>query len=98
VSVRVGFWGRLGGLDGVSFGVEGSLAGVGSGVGGCVGSGMSRSTSGDHTEGGRVKMGRGHRKCGKNERVQGKEKSSNRGRCQTRPPRRQGGAVMRSTG
>jgi hypothetical protein len=73
VSVRVGCWGRLGGLDGVSFGVEGSLAGVGSGVGGCVGSGMSRSTSGDHTEGGRVKMGRGHRKCGKNERVQGKK-------------------------
>ena len=41
MSVRVGFWGRLGGLDGVSSGVDESFAGVGSGVGGCVGSGMS---------------------------------------------------------
>ena len=42
MSVRVSFWGSLGGLDGVLSGVDGFLAGVGSGVSGCVGAGMSR--------------------------------------------------------
>jgi hypothetical protein len=89
----MGFWGRLGGLDGVASGAEvSSFAGVGSGVGGWVGSGMSGlRLERDHSDGGGrdvMSVDIGENWEVQEERIQSKQMSSNRVRGQTTPARR----------